>query len=128
MGLLKADWWQPGQGVFVPASDANLAAIVANPTLRSESIVRSTPCSGCSGGVVTGVLILNWNSRSLEIDQINNAGPGTPPYFRARVPIPGDAVVLVLDVSEGSPVRFPPGTFFGLAPADGFVKVADIPK
>ena len=130
-GLLVAGWCLGGHGVLTGSSSAT--RFVADPRLRPVAIVewdRSPGAFGAQCMRATGVLVENWDDRVLEID----ASPDNPAlprnvgqwplsqfsqWFQSRP----DSVVLIFHTES----RGTPGRLFGLAPARGWTKVADLP-
>ncbi|RLT42261.1 MAG: hypothetical protein DWI58_06930 [Chloroflexi bacterium] len=102
----------------------SLPALLAQPALHAGGVVRGvTPRSP---SLVFGVLIENWGTRTLSV--LADYGGAAPPGAPITVPqeIRADAVVFVF-YSDSLPEQNQRIRFFGLAPAEGFVKVSDIP-
>ena len=114
-------WTETGasEGDLVDGNDTNIAAILASPTLALSGVVQR--------GNATGVLLRNWNRRSVTVlanyREQNSSGQMVQPWV--AVANRADEVVLTFDVSgtTGAARRF-----YGLTSADGWVKIADIPR
>ena len=117
-GLYYGDWGggRSGEPRRIGGT-STMADTFFDPPLRVSAVV--------SRGGATGVLLENWRDRAIQSpDQCDSCA--VPLGTSSTVWIPGAAVVLVFHYEGGyfnSRINF-----FGLAPANGFVKVADIPQ
>ena len=121
-GLLWGPWERNQEVSYYLVDHENLSRMLAPPAPVPLAIVQAT----AGVGYATGVLLDGWGSRALLFDERNANGPPVSDPKLRPVTLKGDRVVLVFD-KEGHPLS-QSGLFFGLSPADGWVKIAELPS
>lgn len=127
-GMMFATWTVPSDGPsYIPSTPANIDELLRAPALRATSIVSSR---GATGTLVTGVLVEGWDRRTLSVSRggtVELSGRPDLTFEPALFDLRGD-VVFIFYRSRG-PYDDPSHEtkFFGIAPAQGFVKIAALP-
>jgi len=120
--MLLADWTVAGDNAaFIPNTPANIEELLRAPRLRATSVVEFKS--------VRGVLVEGWGQRTLTV---GTGGAVQRPdgtwdlAFTTFTPrIEGDVVFIFFD--DASSDRTNRRKFYGIAPARGFAKIADLP-
>lgn len=129
-----SDWGAPSgpPAVRVAATDGTLVALVSDPPLRLTGIVQAFTPTPNGPFIAAGVRVDGWDGRAVdahlgvEIGNLGRASPGVritkadaavfvfyTPYYRTFYPRRDSR---------------PHWRFFGISPADHFVRIADVAR
>lgn len=116
--------------MLIAATPGTLDSLLADPSLRLVAIVRRefvgpshNPPPLSIDKMATEILVQRWNARPLDTylnPQFRQPGPIRP------APITSDDAGVLIFEANWYPQTLPP-TFFGIAPATGFLRVGSIP-